>query len=84
MDIKAGCHLGMSALVVIGTLAAYVYSLIGIILMIAEIVPPGDHSTHFFETAASLITFILLGKWLESQAKVRLQLRLRFHPRPKG
>ena len=79
MDIKSGCHLGMSALVVIGTLAAYVYSLIGVILMVANVVPPGDHCTHFFETAASLITFILLGKWLESQAKVCLQ---NLHPWP--
>jgi P-type Cu+ transporter len=50
----------MDTLVALGTSAAYFYSLTTTFLIKGEV---------FFETSALLITFILLGKWLESRAK---------------
>ena len=51
----------MDTLIVIGTSAAYIYSLYVIITN-----PMGDQ---YFEAAAVLITFVLLGRYLEAVAK---------------
>ncbi len=51
----------MDVLVFLGTNAAFWYSMIGMIIQDAEAI--------FFETAALLITFLLLGKYLEARAK---------------
>lgn len=62
----------MDSLVAIGTSAAYFYSLAMYGVYIAAhhsllgIVP-----NLYFETAAFLITFVLLGKWIEGRAKSR-------------
>ena len=63
----------MDVLVSLGTNASYIYSLISILHhhfsgyhMAADY-----HPTDFFETSAMLITFILLGKYLEAAAKGR-------------
>lgn len=62
------CHFTMDVLVSIGTFAAYIYSIIFMFVSIGTRGEEGvDHE--FFETAAVLITFILLGKYLESAAK---------------
>ncbi|MCB1147595.1 MAG: cadmium-translocating P-type ATPase [Leptospiraceae bacterium] len=53
--------LNMDVLVTMGTLSAYFYSLY---LMILK---PGEHL--YFEASASIITFVLLGKILESRAR---------------
>ncbi|MDD4549463.1 MAG: heavy metal translocating P-type ATPase [Syntrophomonadaceae bacterium] len=53
----------MDVLVALGTSVAYFYSLGALFLL------PGSHL--FFEVSAMLITFILLGKYLESIAKGR-------------
>jgi Cu+-exporting ATPase len=53
----------MDLLVALGTSAAYGLSLYGLVAGTA-----GAHDL-YFETAAALITFILLGKWLEARAK---------------
>jgi len=50
----------MDTLVALGTSAAYLYSLATTYLIGGEV---------FYETSALLITFILLGKWLEARAK---------------
>jgi len=50
----------MDALIAIGTSAAYFYSLATTYLIEGEV---------FYETSALLITFVLLGKWLEARAK---------------
>lgn len=50
----------MNVLIVIGASAAYIYSLIGMLLMPAEV-----HRYLFFETAASIITLVMAGNWLE-------------------
>ncbi len=58
----------MNSLVAIGTAAAYGYSIIATLFpkLIAEAVK----TPHvYFETAAVIITLILLGRWLEERAK---------------
>ncbi len=52
----------MDTLIAIGTSAAYFYSLFTTYIFEGEI---------FYETAALLITFVVLGKWLEARAKGR-------------
>lgn len=52
----------MDTLVALGTSAAYFYSLVNVFLGKNEL---------FFETSALLITFIILGKYLENKAKGR-------------
>ncbi|UCG04735.1 MAG: copper-translocating P-type ATPase [Candidatus Heimdallarchaeota archaeon] len=51
----------MDVLVFLGTNAAFWYSILGILIQ--------DPEAIFFETAALLITFLLLGKYLEARAK---------------
>lgn len=58
----------MNALVAVGTLAAYVYSLI------ATVIPqwlPAQAVRVYFEAAAMIVTLILLGRYLEARAKAQ-------------
>lgn len=50
----------MDVLIFMGSSAAFLYSLVGMWL--------GDPSYYFFETAAMIITLVLLGNWLEERA----------------
>jgi Cu+-exporting ATPase len=50
----------MNVLILLGATAAYVYSLIGWLGM-----QGGGHQYLFFETAASIITLVMAGNWLE-------------------
>lgn len=65
----------MDVLVSVGTNAAYIYSLISIIYTRVN----ADYEDHgnFFETSALLITFICLGKFLESAAKGKTSQAIR-------
>jgi P-type Cu+ transporter len=56
----------MNTLVAVGTGSAYLYS-------VFVVVAPGLLGTHYvyFDTAATIITLILFGKWLEARAKRR-------------
>ncbi|CAL5442489.1 unnamed protein product [Camellia sinensis] len=65
---KAICRgsANMDVLIALGTNAAYFYS-VGSVLRAAT--SPNFKSTDFFETSAMLISFILLGKYLEVLAK---------------
>lgn len=54
----------MDLLVALGTSAAY-----GLSLYLMITAPSGTAPHLYFETSAVLITFILLGKWLEARAK---------------
>ncbi|MEN3183962.1 MAG: heavy metal translocating P-type ATPase [Atribacterota bacterium] len=68
--------LGMDSLIAIGTSVAYGYSLVLYLLYIVSSGTPlfhhGEASPHlYFETSALLITFVLLGKWLEAETKRR-------------
>ncbi|NUQ23920.1 MAG: cadmium-translocating P-type ATPase [Saprospiraceae bacterium] len=50
----------MDVLIFLGSSAAFIYSLIGAIL--------GEANYIFFETAATIITLVLVGNWLEKRA----------------
>ncbi len=58
----------MNSLVAIGTGAAYLFSLL--LTLFPEIFQTTNHRYHvYFDTAAVIITLILLGRWMESRAK---------------
>lgn len=60
----------MDSLIAIGTSTAYFYSLWNIVMHTIETGTLfGAHEDLYFEVAALLITFVLLGKWLETRAK---------------
>ncbi len=60
----------MDSLITIGTTTAYLYSLYNFIThFLTEGTVIGEMHDLYFEVAALLITFVLLGKWLESRAK---------------
>jgi Cu+-exporting ATPase len=62
----------MDSLIAIGTLTAYLYSVYNLLVHVATkgtII--GNVHDLYFEVAAFLITFVLLGKWMESRAKGR-------------
>ncbi len=68
-SLKMGTF-SMDSLITIGTSAAYFYSLYNLIAhVIMEETVIGNIHDLYFEVAAFLITFVLLGKWLESRAK---------------
>ncbi len=65
-----GGALGMDSLIVFGTLTAYLYSLWNFVTHALEMgTVIGPMHDLYFEVAALLITFVLLGKWLEARAK---------------
>lgn len=64
----------MDSLVAIGTSAAYFYSIVFYFIYVIQnnsLFGLGDKKIPelYFETSAFLITFVLLGKWLEARAK---------------
>lgn len=64
----------MDSLVAIGTSTAYLYSLVGLVAYAAShggLVGAGGEKIPdlYFETAAFLVTFVMLGKWLEARAR---------------
>ncbi|MBI2464429.1 copper-translocating P-type ATPase [Candidatus Peregrinibacteria bacterium] len=64
----------MDSLIAIGTSAAYFYSVINFVTYALQnngVIGVGGEKIPelYFETAAFLITFVILGKWLESKAK---------------
>ena len=65
------CRANMDVLVSLGTNASYIYSIISILHhhFMHHHETGLYRPTDFFETSAMLITFILLGKYLEASAK---------------
>lgn len=57
----------MDVLVVLGTSAAFFFSVFAMI--VAILIPPHDRPSTVFDTSTMLITFITLGRWLENRAK---------------
>ncbi|WP_281271949.1 heavy metal translocating P-type ATPase [Hydrogenothermus marinus] len=55
----------MNLLVAIGTSAAYFYSVI--VLFFPDLIPKAKNT--YFESAAAIITFILIGRYLETKAR---------------
>eukprot|EP00457_Paulinella_chromatophora_P001080 gb/GEZN01001082.1/.p1 GENE.gb/GEZN01001082.1/~~gb/GEZN01001082.1/.p1 ORF type:complete len:1034 (-),score=133.08 gb/GEZN01001082.1/:168-3269(-) len=70
----------MSLLIVMGTMAAYIYSLYAVLMGVLTPAVPGQPNemgnSHFFETSSTLITFVILGRFLEATAKSRTSLAL--------
>lgn len=60
------CSAGMDLLVALATCLAYFYSLATLLLSAAS---DSFQGGSFFETSAMLITFVVLGKYLEAVAK---------------
>jgi Cu+-exporting ATPase len=58
----------MNALVMIGTAAAYGFS---VIATFAPMLLPSTARAVYFEAAAVIVTLILLGRWMEARAKGR-------------
>lgn len=65
---------GMNSLVMLGSSAAYFYSLLA--LLVPQIFPSGTAMT-YFEAAGVIITLILLGRHLEAIAKGRTSQAIR-------
>ncbi len=61
-SVKAGVP-NMDVLIFIGSSAAFLYSLIGTLMVEANYI--------FYETSATIITLVLLGNWLEHRAVQR-------------
>lgn len=60
----------MNSLVAVGTGAAYLYSVF--ITLFPELFVHHNTGAHvYFDTAAMIITLILMGRWLESRAKIK-------------
>jgi len=60
----------MNTLVAVGTGSAYIYSLVAVLF--PQLLGLGGEMTHvYFDTSATIITLILLGKLLEATAKSR-------------
>ncbi|KAG6623624.1 putative copper-transporting ATPase [Phytophthora cinnamomi] len=58
--------MGMDFLVVAGTTMSYTYSFVS---LVGSAVHENYHGHHFFESSAMLLTFVTLGKYMESMAK---------------
>lgn len=72
----------MDSLIAIGTTTAYVYSFINYVLFVSasgSLIGLGGAKIPelYFETSAFLITFVLLGKYLEAKAKGRVSDAIR-------
>ena len=70
---KVGRHgaTDMNTLIAIGTTAAYVYSLAAMLApgFFAAVVGAGQALPVYFDTSATIITLILLGRYLEARAR---------------
>jgi len=58
----------MNTLVSVGTNAAYLYSA-ALTLFPIQLTPTGFMTMHYYDTAAILMTLILMGRWLEAKAR---------------
>ncbi|MBI3872648.1 MAG: cadmium-translocating P-type ATPase [candidate division Zixibacteria bacterium] len=57
----------MNTLISVGTVVAYLYSL-AVAIAPQSLTPAGQQPAVYFETAAMIVTLILLGRWLEARA----------------
>lgn len=72
-DIRARSA-GMDSLIAIGTLSAFFYS---IVILLFPQISGEHHHTVYFESAAMIITFILLGNYLEFNLKNKTHYAIR-------
>jgi len=66
----------MNTLVSIGTSTAYLFS-VAVTLWPHAFAHLGAHTTTYFETAAVVITLVVLGRWLEARARGRTSEAIR-------
>jgi len=66
----------MNTLVSIGTNAAYFYS-VALTFFHSTIAPKGMEAMTYYDTAAILMTLIVMGRWLEAKAKGRTSEAIR-------
>ena len=64
--LRAGSA-NMNVLIAAGTSSAYLYSVL--LVLLRALRPQGAAGKDMFDTPAMLVTFVLLGKWLESRAR---------------
>ncbi len=65
----------MNALIALGAGAAYLASVVELVRGLPALWRHGHHAAMphlYFEAAAAIITFVLLGKWLEARARTRV------------
>jgi Cu+-exporting ATPase len=76
--LRAALHLSanMDSLVALGTSAAYGYS-VWVTFFPAEVAAFGQEMAVYFDTTAVIITFILLGRWLEARSRGRASEAIR-------
>lgn len=72
--IKHGM-LGMDFLIIVGTTASYIYSFIS---FVGSALDPHFKGHMFFESSAMLLTFVTLGKFMESVAKGKTSDALKY------
>ncbi len=66
----------MNSLVAVGTGSAYLYSVF--ITLFPELLYSSGETAHvYYDTASMIITLILMGRWLESRAKVKTNSALK-------
>jgi Cu+-exporting ATPase len=66
--IKHG-YADMNTLVVLGTSAAYFYSMAAVLFPAAIGARDGAHPPVYFDTSVMIIALVLMGRWLEARAK---------------
>ncbi|MFZ5453927.1 MAG: heavy metal translocating P-type ATPase [Thermodesulfobacteriota bacterium] len=66
----------MDTLVALGTSAAYIYSA-WVTIWPLSVAAPGKTPELYFDTTAMIITFILLGRWLEARTRGRASQAIR-------
>jgi Cu+-exporting ATPase len=69
--------LDMNTLISVGTGAAFLFSLVATINPSLVAAPGQTHAPVYYETAAAIIAFILLGRMLESRARGRTSSAIR-------
>lgn len=69
--------LDMNTLISVGTGAAFLFSLVATINPTLVAAPGTTHAPVYYETAAAIIAFILLGRMLESRARGRTSSAIR-------
>ncbi len=77
-SLKAARHgaANMDTLVALGTSAAYVYSA-WVTIWPQSVAAPGKNPELYFDTTVMIITFILLGRWLEARTRGRASQAIR-------
>jgi Cu+-exporting ATPase len=76
--LKAARHGGtnMDTLVALGTSAAYLYS-VWVTFLPRSVILAGQSLALYYDTATMIVTFILLGRWLEAKTRGRASEALR-------